>query len=214
MILIVGAMASELNTIYDQLEDLKKIDNEQLTLYMGKMNKVNLLILQTGVGKVNASMALSIVLSQFDISSIINVGIVGATKPYKPGEIVLVKQSTYHDFNVSVFGYDVGQVPKLPTYYFPTKALYEKVKALFKLNEAILYTGDAFTLKTNLTGIFDMEGNALAQVAYYFNKQILSIKIVSDIIGEKSQQTDYDLFESHCSIQIYDIIKQLISEVL
>lgn len=213
MILIVGAMHEELKGMIEGFNLEEVTTHRQITLYSGKINHNDILVLQTGIGKTNAAMSLASVLSLYQIKEIINIGIVGATKPYLSGETLLVNKATYHDFDLQLFGYEKGQVPKLPLYYVSDETLKTRFNAFLKVREANLYTGDSFTLKTDLTGIFDMEGTALYQVAFRFNTPMLSIKMVSDVIGEKSQHEDYKRFEQNCSIHLFQIINQYLLEV-
>lgn len=166
MILVCIAMESE-------LEEIKK--------YRFFSSKYIL----TGIGKVNASMHLAESIARNHISKIYNFGFAGATNNYKVGDVVLIEDAYYHDFDLSMFGYKVGQVPRYPEFFSSDKELVNKVKALYpNIKTGDLYTGDYFTTEHNEGNkVFDMEGTALYQVAYKENIPIVSIKVISDIVG-------------------------------
>lgn len=198
MILIVAAMESE-------IADIIKYPHPKVK------------VIQTGVGKVNAASVLSFELAKNPYDAIYNLGLAGATKPFKPGDVVVIDKAKYHDFDLTMFGYALGQVPHLPEYFYSNNSLHNQLKTI--LNHALngtLYTGDRF-----MTGlmhdhmVFDMEGAALYHVAHMHQIPIISIKVVSDVIGEKDHLENYTQFESQNGskllLQIYQhIVKGVI----
>jgi adenosylhomocysteine nucleosidase len=194
MIIVIGAMQ----------EELEKIKKQNDTL-----------IIQTGVGKVNASMKLTKALIEHDVDAIYNVGFAGASKHYNIGDTILIKDAMYHDFDLTFFGYDKGQVPQYPQKFESNQSLMNQIKE--KINDikvGSLFTGDYFMTESAETPyIVDMEGAALYQVAYYFKKPIVSIKIVSDIVGMDDHFKQYKKFESSVGANlINDIYQKLFKE--
>jgi len=165
--------------------ELKEVINH--TFFDGEILKLNdyKLIVKTGVGKVNAAYALTKALIEHKVDYIVNLGFAGATKPYHVGDVVLVTEARYHDFNLTMFGYDKGQVPGLPsTFETSSKILQLAHEKLNSLKEAKLYTGDMFMTDTNDEQfLVDMEGAALYHIAHKHQVPILSIKVVSDVLG-------------------------------
>jgi len=199
MRLFIIAMESEAKDI---IKDFKLIQLEPFKVY--KRN--NDLLAITGIGKVNAAFVLTSVSLVYDFDFIVNIGFAGAVGDFKIGDVVAIDNATYHDFDLTVFGYEHGQVPKLPTYYESDKTLLSKTS--FK--KAMLYTGDYFMTKQREGNyVVDMEGTALYQVAYLRKTPIVSIKIISDVIGSKNNVEDYKDFENKGSLKIYSIINDV-----
>lgn len=190
-------------------KELTKVSEEPFLLYQ---NSDTYLII-SGIGKTNAASALSYMLTKDQsIDKILNIGFVGGYPPLKQGEILKVSQAKYHDFDLQMFGYEAGQVPKMPIYYQTNKDLLNKIN----LKEASLFTGDKFLtepLNIEENYIVDMEGTSYYQVAHLFNKPIISIKVVSDVIGSKNQVTEYKDFEENKDQYIYNVLKEIIKEV-
>lgn len=201
MRLYILAMESEASSI---IKDAEKIQSKPFELYKSKNNK-NLICI-SGIGKVNASGALSYVLNKYDISEIINIGFAGASGNFELGDKVLIKEARYHDFDLTNFGYKKGQVPNLPAVFKSTL----EIKNNKHFKKGYLYTGDYFTTKL-ITNDFlsDMEGASLYHIAYIYEAPITAIKVVSDIINEKQQQSDYDNFEKEGSKYVLDIYRYL-----
>lgn len=171
----------------------------------------NIYYLKTGIGKVNAASSLTKFLENHDIDQIINIGLAGSVSNHDVLDVVIIKQAYFHDVDATLFGYPKYQVPGMPLTYESDPQLLETCKKISFQFIDTLYTGDQFiTQKMPFEGVVDMEGAALYQVAYLYHKPIVSIKVVSDVIGKKSYQS----FEmNQGSERIANIVKQL-KEVL
>lgn len=171
----------------------------------------NVYYLKTGIGKVNAASSLTKFLENHDIDQIINIGLAGSVSNHDVLDVVIIKQAYFHDVDATLFGYPKYQVPGMPLTYESDPQLLETCKKISFQSIDTLYTGDQFiTEKMPFEGVVDMEGAALYQVAYLYHKPIVSIKVVSDVIGKKSYQS----FEmNQGSERIANIVKQL-KEVL
>src|SRR5690554_4816984 len=116
MILLVAAMDSEVNEILPHLE---LISSKPYPIYEGQIQSKNVALIITGVGKTNASSALTYLITLYPHAKlIINLGIVGGYKVLLH-ETYIVCESTYHDVDLTVFNYEKGQIPNFPTIYLP-----------------------------------------------------------------------------------------------
>ena len=193
MILVVLAMKEEAKEI---------LENQSL----------NKKVLLTGIGKVNAASQLAAFLATNKVDAIYNLGFAGASKPYMVGDIVLVEQASYHDFDLTLFGYKKGQVPGFPDVFLSSTKLIEDAKQkIHNLKTGQLFTGDYFmTEEKEESFVVDMEGAALYHVAFEKNIPILSIKVVSDVLGMDDHFDSYKKFESEVGaktlLEIYKLI--------
>ena len=172
----------------------------------------NKFVLLTGIGKVNAASKLSAFLATNKVDAIYNLGFAGASKPYQVGDIVLIEQASYHDFDLTLFGYKKGQVPGLPEVFLSSKELMDETKHKYKpIKTGRLLTGDYFmTDEKEESFIVDMEGAALYHVAYQKNIPILSIKVISDVMGMDDHFDSYKKFESEIGAEtLLDIYKSI-----
>ncbi|MFP4178203.1 MAG: 5'-methylthioadenosine/S-adenosylhomocysteine nucleosidase [Acholeplasmataceae bacterium] len=160
-------------------------------------------LLVTGIGKVNAAASLARAIALHNVERIYNFGFVGATSPYAIHDLVVVEEASYHDFDLSLFGYAKGQVPGYPP-VFPSDAVlleevYDRLKAI---PTGRLYTGDIFmTDKRADAYLADMEGAALYQVARRYGIPIVAIKVVSDVIGSKDHNEQFQSFDAERGMQ-------------
>jgi adenosylhomocysteine nucleosidase len=195
MILVVAAMQEEVKDIINYPYESVKV-------------------ILTGVGKVNAARALTEAILKYDVDMIYNLGFAGATKPFQVGDVVVIDHATYHDFDLSMFGYDKGQVPHFPTQMNSNITMLEKlINQINHIKRGHLMTGDYFmTSKHDQPIIVDMEGAALYQVAYYYQVPILSIKVISDIIGMKDHLDHYKKFEQNQGALALRLVYQTLFE--
>lgn len=190
MILVVIAMQEEADVIlHHPLPDVK--------------------VVLTGVGKVNAASKLTEAILTYKVDKILNVGFAGASGNFNVGDVVYVKRAMYHDFDLTLFGYQKGQVPGYPS-FFTTDERWGNIDH-YAFKSADLYTGDYFkTDQQDTSCLYDMEGTALFQVAHRFNIPILSIKVVSDLIGSAAHFESYRRFEASegakCLFDVYQKI--------
>jgi adenosylhomocysteine nucleosidase len=117
---------------------------------------------------------------------------------------------------LTLFGYEKGQVPGCPKSFQSDVALMNHVKfRLPNIKSGKLFTGDYFMTEVKKDAyIADMEGAALYQVAYKKQIPIISIKIISDVIGMDNHYNEYKKFEASVgAIILKNIYLKLFMEV-
>lgn len=178
MILVCAAMKEE-------VKEILKYPNQDID------------VLITGIGKVNAAAQLSKYLSTHQVNQIYNLGFAGASSHYDISDVIVIEKAMYHDFDLSFFGYEKGQVPGFKPYFLSDSMLFKHVSQHKHIKVSSLYTGDYFMTENKHTPfVVDMEGAALYQTAEIFNIPIISIKVISDILGMDKHYENYKAFES------------------
>jgi adenosylhomocysteine nucleosidase len=203
MILLMIAMDAEMAKL-----DLSDTKDAGIFILKGS----DIIVCKTGIGKVNAAMALEKMIQTTAVTQVYNIGFAGATPPFHLHDVVLVEEASYHDFDLSLFGYAPGQVPGYPKRYQGDKRMIDQItKSIPMIKRGTLLTGDRFMKDTlNEPFLADMEGTALFQVAYHHQIPMASIKIVSDIIGSDDHEDSYLAFEARDGGQsVSDLCKAL-----
>jgi adenosylhomocysteine nucleosidase len=157
-------------------------------------------------------MKLTEFLSNHNVDHIVNIGFAGGNIAYEVNDIVIVEKATYHDFDLSLFGYKKGQVPGYPETFMSSTYLLDKVKsALPEAKTGHLFTGDYFmTDKVDEPSVFDMEGTSLYQVAWHFKIPMISVKLISDVLGMDDHYNSYKTFEQTKGAKmLHDIYKKI-----
>ena len=108
---IVGAMNEEISLICNKLENLKKIVEHNIDISFGKINDNEIYIISSGVGKVNASVATSMLILNFNCELIINTGVAGGINDTNTKDVILATGLVQSDFDISIFGREKGEIP-------------------------------------------------------------------------------------------------------
>ena len=111
MIGIIAEMQEEMDEIRKLMSDIKENKIYELTFIEGNINNSNCVLVQSGVGKVNASRTTQIMLDNYDIQYVINVGSAGAAnEELNIGDIVIGEKVVQHDFDITAFGHNKGYI--------------------------------------------------------------------------------------------------------
>ena len=213
MLGIIGAMDEEVLEIKNALKDVTVETAAGMDVYRGKINEKEVVVVRSGIGKVNAAVCSQILVDKFGAEAIVNTGIAGSLKAeIDIGDIVLSSDSVQHDMDATGFGYPIGQIPRMETFAFPAdqKLLKLAEKCCNQVNPDIktfvgrVVSGDQFISdkekKQQLIDNFDgfcteMEGAAIAQVCYLNHIGCLIIRAISDK-ADDSATVDYPAFEA------------------
>ncbi len=220
---IIAAMRSEMEFLQEKLENVNKVRLSGALFYCGYFGQTDIVLCECGVGKVNAAMVATLLISQFDCSMIINTGIAGGVG-LAPRSVVLGTSLKYHDFDTTVFGYAYGQVPGYPKEFVPSLDCILKVKKILnkmgiEYIECPIFSGDSFIkdkkqiekVYTGGVAACEMEGAAVAQIAVRSGVDFIVLRFISDSIGEEGQIRDYMQFEQEMALQSAQICLQIVN---
>ncbi|MCE8001926.1 5'-methylthioadenosine/S-adenosylhomocysteine nucleosidase [Billgrantia ethanolica] len=208
---IIGAMAQEVDYLASLLEDRRTRSHVGCTFHHGKLHGVDVVILQSGIGKVNAAIGTTLLLDVYQPEAIINTGSAGGFgEGLEIGDIVVSSEVRHHDVDAVAFGYEHGQVPQMPAAYLPDTRLVtlarECVEELgeVKVVEGLIATGDVFMacpeLVTKTRSRFptmlaaEMEAAAIAQTCHLYGCPFVVIRAVSDIPGGGDNHLSFEQF--------------------
>jgi len=203
-IAIIGAMEEEVTLLRDHIKNQTQETVGGCEFTFGNMDGAEVILLRSGIGKVNAAMSTTILLEKYKPDCIINTGSAGGLNPeLKVGDAVISTEVRHHDVDVTAFGYEYGQVPQLPAAFKADGKLIliaeQAAKDLedFRIVRGLIATGDSFMENAervefvrskfeNLQAV-EMEAAAIAQVAYQFGVPFVIIRSLSDIAGKQSE---------------------------
>lgn len=203
---IIGAMDEEIAIIRALMSPRKDVELGGNTFYSGLIEDIDIVLLKCGIGKVNAAIGATLLTVYHNPNCIINTGSAGGfSDDLCIGDVVISNEVAHHDVDVTAFGYEYGQVPKMPSRYLPNTSLIEMAKQSIEKLDGIRFsiglvaTGDSFMsdperidkLKKQMPQIkvAEMEAAAIAQTCYQFNKKFIIFRSVSDIAGQESPHT-------------------------
>lgn len=213
MLGIIGAMEVEVKELREMMENPQAQTVAGMTFYQGKIKGKEVVVVRSGIGKVNAGICSQILVDRYQVDGIINTGIAGSLKnEINIGDIVLATVAVQHDVDATGFGYPIGEIPQMGIKEFPAddKLRELAVKCCEKANPDIrtfcgrVASGDQFISnkekKNWIRDNFDaycteMEGAAIAQAAYLNQIPYLVVRAISDK-ADDSANMDYSVFEA------------------
>jgi adenosylhomocysteine nucleosidase len=226
---IIGAMDEEVDLLRSKLENRKDLNLAGTEFYSGKIDSLEVVLLKSGIGKVNAAMGTTLLIDKFQPDVIINTGSAGGFHhDLSVGDVVISDAVRHHDVDVTIFGYEYGQVPRMPAYYKPDEKLVSiAVKSAEKINglqvvEGLIASGDSFMndpervefIRSKLPDLYaaEMEAAAIAQVAHQFEVPFVIIRSLSDIAG-KDSNISFDQFLETAAKNSAELILLMLEEL-
>ena len=230
MIGIIGAMEEEVAALKESMviEEVKEIAS--MNFCKGKMDGKDVVVVRSGIGKVNAGICAQLLITVFGVDKVINTGIAGSLDAkIDIGDMVISTDALHHDMDAVAFGYPRGEVPRMETLSFEADP--ELVKIAKEVNEEVnpmihtftgrVVTGDQFVsskeVKEEIKKYFDpmcteMEGAAIAQAAYLNKVPYVIIRAISDK-ADNSATMDYPTFEKQAISHSVNLVKNLIPRI-
>lgn len=227
---IIGAMDEEVAKLKECIEDVEIKTFASMEFYKGRISEKEIVIVRSGIGKVNAAVCAQILVDQYHVSAIINTGIAGSLNAdINIGDIVLSKNALQHDVDAVAFGYDLAVIPRMETSIFDgDENLIKIAKEVCKekLNDINVFvgrvvSGDQFIsekakkewlIENFNADCTEMEGAAIAQTAYLNHIPFLIIRAISDK-ADDSAHMDYPEFESMAIKNSVLILKSIIEKI-
>lgn len=207
MIGIIGAMQEEVTALKALMEVKEEKAIHQIPFCLGTLANQNVVLMQSGIGKVNAAYSTTLLLEYFDVDALINIGSAGGLHLHENvGDVVIGREVCYYDVDVTpdrVY----GQVPGMPV----TFKADEKLDALVAevLDElgiphhcGLIVSGDQFVSREDQVNLIkkhfpeamcvEMEAASIAQIAYLYQTPMIVLRSLSDIFGKGGNAVQFD----------------------
>lgn len=227
MLGIIGAMDEEVTKIKEQMEQVQVKTKASMDFYRGKIKGKEVVVVRSGIGKVNAGICAQILVDDYRVDGIINTGIAGSLRSeINIGDIVISTDAVQHDMDAVAFGYPLGQIPRMDTLAFQAdeklaelaeKSCHKVIPELGVFRGRVA-SGDAFIAKKERKQMIEdefhaycceMEGAAIAQAAHLNRIPFVIIRAISDK-ADDSAHMDYPAFEAMAIENSVHIILEMV----
>ncbi len=231
MIGIIGAMPEEVEGLKDLMKKKKIAEKAGMEFVSGELCDKYVVVVQCGIGKVNAGVCAQILVDDYNVDALINVGVAGSlNNNIDVCDIVVSKKVIQHDFycgDIEANKYEPGEIPGIGTKYFEADDLLiekaercaQRLNLGVKVHEGIVATGDQFIndaeKKKYLAEEFgadccEMEGGAIAQVAYLNDVPFVILRAISDKADGKALIT-FDEFVQKAAEHSMLLVKEMVA---
>ena len=230
MLGIIGAMDEEVAKLKETMQDVTVETKASMEFYKGTMNGKEVVVVRSGIGKVNAGICTQILCDLYHVDAVINTGIAGSLNAkIDIGDIVLSTDALQHDMDATGFGYPKGQIPRMDTLSFAADERLIKLagqackNAVPEIGVHVgrVVSGDQFisdkAVKERISSNFDgfcteMEGAAIAQVSYLNKVPFVILRTISDK-ADDSATMDYPAFEKLAIANNVKVMKELVANI-
>ena len=227
---IIGAMEVEVETLKKDMEVGRVVKKAGMEFHEGVLNGMPVVVVRSGICKVNAAVCTQILIDDFGVDGIINTGVGGSLNAeINIGDIVISTDVVHHDVNAVEFGYALGQIPQMKVFSFSADETFaEKAKAACnRVNPDItvwrgrICSGDQFVSsqeqKDQIIKAFhgwctEMEGAGIAQAAYLNDVPFIIVRAISDK-ADNSAYVDYATFEKKAAEHSVRLVEALMSDL-
>lgn len=229
MLGIIGAMEEEVKKLQDEMKEIEVHEKAGMRFVAGKLAGKPVVVVRSGIGKVNAALCTQILVDEYRVEGVINTGIAGSLRAeIDIGDIVLSTDVLQHDVDAAVFGYQPGQIPQMDVRSFPGDERMRRLAAAccrdvnpdIKVYEGRVVSGDQFVssdekkewLCREFSGFCtEMEGAAVGQAAYLNRIPFLVVRAISDK-ADNSASMDYSEFEAKAIEHTVKLVKAFVKD--
>lgn len=227
---IIGPMEVEIDLLRSHMDVKETVEHGKLTYYKGVLKDQSIVLVQSGIGKVNATVAAQTLINEFNVDALINSGVAGGLHPdLGLGDMVISTETVHHDMDETAKGFEPGQIPGMDPRFFKAdknliKMAMEGTKQLpdyVDVFKGRVATGDQFIASEEKTKwiretfdayVVEMEGAAVGQVAYLNNIPYVVIRSASDDAGEEAASIQENFVEEAAKNSSH-VIEQILSSM-
>lgn len=208
MIGIIGAMAEEVQAILDLMKIQETQEKLDYKYHVGTIAGKDCVVVQGGVGKVNAAISATLLFENYHPEILINIGSAGGLSlKQEVGDVVVSSLVGYHDVDVTAFDYAYGQMAGSPCLFEADLHLVHKTQEVLAENNipahtGLIVSGDMFVAREDQVEHIkqhfpqalcaEMEAAAIAQVCHVYQVPFIITRSLSDIFGKGNNETQFD----------------------
>ena len=223
---IIGAMDVEVALLKEKMENSRISSWAGMEFCEGVLEGTPAVVVQCGVGKINAAMCTQLLIDRFHVTAVVNTGIAGSLDAQLDiGDLVISRDAIHHDFDLRFWGRPVGQVPGMEVTAFP--AAESLVQSAYAAAEVVnpghtrigrVASGDQFICSREQKDIIientqaicaEMEGASIAHTAYRNGIPFVILRAISDK-ADDSADIDFHSFEVEAAQRSMEIVKEMI----
>ena len=223
---IIFAMKEELDEFLEIVTKENEYKIFDLDFYECSYNDKSLVLVESGIGKVNAARATQILIDNMEVEYIFNVGVAGSVNTdVKVLDIVIGEKLVQHDFDITAFNYEKGYIPNVGGKFIESDPYLIKIAEDVMddtTHKGVIASGDIFCTEEAMSNkiskkfgalCVEMEGASIAQVCYLSHIPFLVIRSISDSPTGGDNKLTYDEFLKLSSSKVASYLKRMIDKI-
>ena len=224
---IIFAMEEELEELLQRLNLIKKFEIFDLVFYECRYKNIECVLVESGIGKVNAARCTQILIDNMKVDYVFNIGVAGGVSDkLNVGDIVIGDKLVQHDFDLTAFNHNKGYIPNVGDYIHSDDYLISLATSCmndkdYNILLGTIASGDIFCtekwMSEKIANKFnalcvEMEGASIAQVCYLSHVPFLVIRCISDTPNGDNKIT-YEEFLKTSSANVAAYLKEIIKKI-
>lgn len=225
---ILVAMEEEIKRLKEEIRDETVTTIANQTFYDGMLHNKPVTVVRAGIGKVNASIATTLLIQEFKVDAVVNTGSAGGIgEGLTIGDLVISTELAYNDTDNRDIGYTFGQIPQMAPRFPADKSLQTMIEKAaanveWPVQSGLIVTGDTFISSEEQIAhikeffpevlVTEMEGAAVAQTCLQFDTPCAVIRAVSDTADEEAEVT-FDEFVVLAGKHSAELVMELVKEI-
>ena len=220
MIGIIVAEEKELIEVKKIMNNIKEKNIYEKTFYIGTIENKDVVLVKSNVGKVNSARVTQLLIDNFDIECVVNVGTAGSVdNSLEIGDVVVATELVQYDFDVTPFGRKLGEIENIGESIKVDESLLNLFDGM-NVKKGIIASGDKFIInieeKNSVKNIFnalciEMEGASIAQVCFLDKVPFLVIRSITDK-QDGSAKVEFEKFLESSSKEAANILKEVLKK--
>lgn len=226
---IIGAMQPEIDILKNDMSIRDTFKIAEIDYFIGELYGKEVVLVESGIGKVNASIVTTLLIEHFKVSLVINTGVAGSlSSNLDITDIVIGSSMAHHDVDATTFGYSYGQIPGMPLSFDVSEEIVEAAEVALReygevnFHKGLIVSGDSF-IDDNERKEFilkefeealavDMESAPIAQVCHRFHIPCLIMRSMSDK-ADNSADMNYEEFLLKACIHSSNTVKLVLRKL-
>ncbi len=221
---VIVAMDKEMELLLDEIDNASRVLDNNMTFVIGKIGGIDVVAMKCGIGKVNAAVGTTLMVSKFAPDAVINTGVAGAgDSSLAMGDVVVGERVAYHDVWCGPET-ELGRIQGLPHYFEADKKLVDGVPDEAGIHKGLICSGDwfvdtterALAIKRDYPDVLalDMESGSIAQVCHVMHVPFMSLRVISDSpMASHDNTLDYTAFWQDAPRHTFAILKSILSSL-
>ena len=223
---VIAAMSSEREQLSKLITDLRVEREGQIEYTVGRLGGNTLYIMECGIGKVNAAVGATELITRLQPDVVISTGVAGGIDAtVGVMEVVASSHVVYHDVWCGM-GNAYGQIQGMPPVFECSETLCSIAGSLqteTRIHTGLICSGDKFiTDRSELNEIkskfadglaVDMESGAIAQVCHIYGVPFISFRIISDTPGADEHWQQYENFWETMADRSFGVVRTFLESL-
>lgn len=202
MILVLAAMQQEFDALSKHLKNSISDYEHDIKYEKGYIGDKEVILVLTGIGKVNATYTITTMFNHFPINFVINIGSAGGVLTNREEldtlDVVVSTKVAQHDLDVTLAGREKGELDNHPKYCqatFEDSWFNDLDEFKHQIHFGTIASGDQFIgdiqRVEQITSDFEdvlaveMEAGAIAQISNRWRIPFVIMRSISDVVGKE-----------------------------